>query len=71
LDKIGFCGKIGLSRLNPISQKKKLSRLNPNLEKVSDLGLCMISVLAKRMPLHSADFRVLNVLDRKIRRFRL
>jgi len=34
----------------------------------SDLGLCMTSVLAKRMRLRSANFRFLNVLGRKIRR---
>ena len=33
-----------------------------------DLGLCMTSVLAKRMPLRSADLRFLNVLGHKIRR---
>jgi len=32
----------------------------------SDLGLCMTSVLAKRMLLRSADFRFLNVFGRKI-----
>jgi len=34
----------------------------------SDLGRCMSSVLAKRMPLHSADFWFLNVFGCKIRR---
>jgi len=34
----------------------------------SDLGLCMTSVLAKRIPLRSADFRFLNAFGRKIRR---
>jgi len=33
----------------------------------SDLGLCMTSGLAKRVPLHIADFRFLNVFGRKIR----
>ena len=33
-----------------------------------DLGLCMTSVLAKRMWLHRADFRFENVFGRKIRR---
>jgi len=33
----------------------------------SDLGLCMSSVLAKRMPLRSADFWFKNVSGRKIR----
>jgi len=33
-----------------------------------DLGLCMTAVLAKRMQLHSTDFRFLNVFGRKIRR---
>jgi len=33
-----------------------------------DLGVCMISVLAKRMRPHSADFRFKNVFDRRIRR---
>jgi len=32
----------------------------------SDLGLCMTLGLAKRMPLHSADFRFSNVFGRKI-----
>ena len=34
----------------------------------SDLDLCMTSILSKRMPLRSADFRFLNVFGRKIRR---
>ena len=34
----------------------------------SDLGLRTTSVLAKRMPLCSADFRFYNVFGRKIRR---
>jgi len=34
----------------------------------SDLGLCMTSVLAKRMLLRSANFRFLNVFGSKIRR---
>jgi len=33
-----------------------------------DLGLCMTSVLANRMPLRSADFRFLNVFGCRIRR---
>ena len=33
----------------------------------SDLGLCMTSVLAKRMRPHSADFRFKNVFGRRIR----
>ena len=33
----------------------------------SDLGLCMTLVLAKRMPLRSADFQCLSVFCRKIR----
>ena len=34
----------------------------------SDLGLCMNSILAKRMPLRSADIRFKNVFGRRIRR---
>ena len=34
----------------------------------SDLGLCMTSVLAKRMPLCGADFQIFSVFGRKIRR---
>ena len=34
----------------------------------SDLGLCMTWVLAKRLPLRSANFRCLNVFGGKIRR---
>jgi len=34
----------------------------------SDLGVCMTSVLAKRMQPHSADFRFKNVFCRRIRR---
>jgi len=33
-----------------------------------ELGLCMIPVIAKRMPLRSADFRFENVFGRKIHR---
>jgi len=34
----------------------------------SDLGVCMTSVLAKRMLLHTADFGFKNVFGRRIRR---
>jgi len=34
----------------------------------SDLGLCMTSGFAKRMPLRKADFRFLNAFGRKIHR---
>jgi len=51
--------KIGLSRLDSIFFSTRICYVFLILKcrGESDVGLCMSSVLAKRMPLHSADFR--------------